>query len=88
MKGKTVRIAAQASYPISRYSRFTVGRHASGRWVVHDQKGLVGGLFTDRASAIHFALEESDRVPGAVCCAPDDAVVSSGSTYEMRLKNN
>ena len=83
-----MRAPPRASYPASRYSRFMVGRDASGRWVVHDQQGLVGGLFPDRASAVHFALEESERVPGAVCCAPDDAVISVGATFETRLKNN
>ncbi len=78
-----MRAPPRASYPSSSRSRFMVGRDANGRWVVRDRNGLVGGLFADRASAVHFALEESDRVPGAVCCAPDDAVISAGAT---RLK--
>jgi len=57
-------------------SRFIVGRDRQGHWVVCDQKGLVGGLFTDRNSAIHFAVFESGHVPGAVCCAPEGAVVT------------
>ena len=68
--------AVQISEPPSHDSRFIVGRDTQGRWVVGDQKGLVGGLVTDRDSAIHFAIFESDHVPGAVCCAPDDAIVT------------
>ncbi|MDE1159649.1 MAG: hypothetical protein PW791_15510 [Neorhizobium sp.] len=51
--------------------RFTVGRDRHGRWIVCDRDGLVGGIFTDRQSAVHFAMFESDHVPGAVCCVPD-----------------
>ena len=83
-----MRAPPRASYPSTRHSRFMVGRDANGRWVVRDQQGLVGGLFADRASAVQFALEESDRVPGAVCCAPDDAVISASTAFETRLKNN
>lgn len=54
--------------------RFMVGRDAQGRWIVRDEKGLVGGLFTDRASAVRFAMFESDYVPGAVCCVPDGTI--------------
>lgn len=53
--------------------RFTVCREAQARWVVHDRQGLVGGLFIDRASAVNFALTESGRVPGAVCCGPSSS---------------
>ena len=83
-----MRAPPRASYPSGRHSRFMVGRDANGRWVVRDRQGLAGGVFADRASAVQFALEESDRVPGAVCCAPDDAVISVGATFEARLKNN
>ncbi|MFI0847073.1 hypothetical protein [Mesorhizobium sp. IMUNJ 23232] len=74
--------AVQKSEPPSRNSRFLVGRDAQGCWVVRDRKGLVGGLFTDRAAAVHFAMVESDRVPGAVSCAPDDAIVSLGPVFD------
>ncbi|MBY5781206.1 MULTISPECIES: hypothetical protein [Rhizobium] len=36
-------------------ARFTVGRDRSGRWIVHDREGLVGGLFM---AALHFAAGE------------------------------
>lgn len=60
-------------YPFcpSHTGRFLVGRDRRGRWIVRDEKGLVGGLFADRASAVRFAMFESDYVPGAVSCVPD-----------------
>jgi hypothetical protein len=73
--------STQKSYPPSHDSRFVVGRDTQGRWVVCDQKGLVGGLFADRDSAIHFAVFESDHVPGAVCCAPEDAILTMAGLY-------
>ncbi|MDP9837279.1 hypothetical protein J2T09_002031 [Neorhizobium huautlense] len=36
----------------------------------------MGGIFRDRASAVHFAIFESDHQPGAVCCVPDGVIVS------------
>ena len=81
-----MRVAIRSSHPYPEHSRFLVGRDASGRWVVRDRKGLIGGLFTDRAAAVHFAIEQSDRVPGAVVCAPDGAIVSLGPTFETKLK--
>ncbi len=56
--------------------RFTVGRDQQGRWVVNDRDGLVGGIFTDRQSAVHFAMFESDHLPGAVCCVPDHVTLT------------
>ncbi|HWK68252.1 MAG TPA: hypothetical protein VNS34_25280 [Rhizobiaceae bacterium] len=54
--------------------RFLVGRDRRGRWIVRDEKGQVGGLFADRASAVRFAMFESDYAPGAVTCVPDGAL--------------
>ncbi|MBX4928613.1 hypothetical protein [Rhizobium binae] len=39
-------------------ARFTVGRDRSGRWIVHDRDGLVGGFFINEAAALHFAAGE------------------------------
>lgn len=64
--------------------RFTVGRDASGRWIVNDIEGKVGGLFTDRASAVHFAMFESDHVPGAVWCVPDHLTLTFGGDHAGR----
>lgn len=57
--------------------RFMVGRDRRGRWIVRDEKGLVGGLFADRASAVRFAMFESGYVPGAVSCVPDGMLSDS-----------
>ena len=54
------------------HSRFFVGRTMDGNWIVCDRKRLVGGLFADKDSAVHFALAESEHLPGAVWCANDD----------------
>ncbi|WP_075289907.1 hypothetical protein [Pararhizobium arenae] len=50
--------------------RFTVGRDHHGWWVVEDKLDRVGGLFASEAAALHFAQEESNRDPSAVCRAP------------------
>ncbi|RDL50073.1 hypothetical protein BLJAPNOD_01188 [Ensifer sp. M14] len=60
-------------------ARFVVGRDNHGWWVVSDRKGLVGGLFTNEAAAIHFAVEASDRHPEDVCRAPDGAAIDLGA---------
>ncbi|WP_105438922.1 hypothetical protein [Neorhizobium sp. T25_13] len=72
--------------PPSRGVRFTVGRDAGGRWIVSDREGLIGGLFTDRASAVHFAMFESDHEPGAVCCVPEDVTLSLGPIFETPVR--
>jgi len=84
MKGRITMRTAQFSHPVPRHSRFLVGRDASGHWVVRDREGLIGGMFVERAAAVHFALEESNRVPGAVSCAPDDVIISLGPTFEPK----
>ncbi|MBA8879765.1 hypothetical protein [Phyllobacterium myrsinacearum] len=52
--------------------RFLVGKNLDGCWIVCDRERLVGGLFADKESAIHFATAESDHLPGAVWCAQDN----------------
>jgi hypothetical protein len=64
--------------------RFTVGRDVGGRWIVNDLEGKVGGLFTDRASAVHFAMFESDHIPGAVWCLPDQVTLTLGEAFNPR----
>lgn len=74
--------ALQESYPSTSSSRFTVGRDVRGQWVVCDRLGLVGGLFADRASAVHFALVESDHCPGAVSCAGEGEILHFSVVFE------
>ncbi|MGF9564756.1 hypothetical protein [Neorhizobium sp. JUb45] len=65
--------------------RFTVGRDKKGCWIVQDRDGLVGGIFRDRASAVHFAMFESDHQPGAVCCLPDGAIASGAEQAALNV---
>lgn len=62
-------------------ARFTVGRDRTGHWVVADRKGLVGGVFADRASAVHFALGECDDNPGDVSAAPEGTVLTLDAVF-------
>ena len=39
-------------------SLFLMGQDAHGNWVVQDQRGMCGGLFADRATALRFAMYE------------------------------
>ncbi|MDR6631420.1 hypothetical protein J2X72_000191 [Phyllobacterium sp. 1468] len=52
--------------------RFLVGRSIDGCWIVCDRQRLVGGIFADKQSAVHFAVAQSEHQPGAVWCAEDD----------------
>lgn len=70
--------------PRSMGIRFTVGRDATGHWIVSDREGLVGGVFSDRASAVHFAMFESGHSPGAVWCLPEHVVLTLGDALELR----
>ncbi|MGP0058696.1 MAG: hypothetical protein ACLPID_05360 [Beijerinckiaceae bacterium] len=40
-------------------AHFIVGRDGADHWVVVETHGLAGGLFTDKATALRFAREES-----------------------------
>ena len=75
--------AVQQAYPPSMKGRFIIGHDATGHWVVCDRFGMTGGLFTDRASAMHFAVTESDHAPDAVSLAPDDAVLSLWNSVDI-----
>jgi len=63
--------------------RFLVGRNIDGNWIVCDRKRLVGGLFADRQSALHFAMSESEHLPGAVWCANDDDCLIADAWADM-----
>ena len=55
---------------ISNSSCLLVGRDRRGRWVVRNQVGTTGGLFIDRAAALHFAMLENGNRPQAVIMVP------------------
>jgi len=56
--------------PCSRPLQFHIGRDSRGNWVVQDDQGLCGGLFTDRAQALRFAMLENGSRPQAVVMVP------------------
>ena len=59
--------------PSSRHSAdtmFRIGKDSHGHWVVQDDKGLYGGLFADRTSALKFAMFENGHRPQAVIMVP------------------
>jgi hypothetical protein len=42
--------------PLSKFPLFFIGKDSHGNWVVQDQQRRRGGLFTERAQALRFAL--------------------------------
>jgi hypothetical protein len=59
-----------ASRPASRSSCLLVGKDRRGQWVVRNEAGTSGGLFIDRAAALHFAMLENGNRPQAVIMVP------------------
>ncbi|CAH1662304.1 hypothetical protein [Chelatococcus asaccharovorans] len=45
---------------------FLVGQNRHGEWVVRNQSGSKGGLFTSREHAMKFALSECGKRPQAI----------------------
>jgi hypothetical protein len=45
---------------------FIIGRDRADQWVVVETHGLAGGLFTDEATALRFARDESRGRQGAI----------------------
>ncbi|MDB5522724.1 MAG: hypothetical protein JWM58_487 [Rhizobium sp.] len=80
--GKSTRM--QWSLPIT--ARFMVGRDNRGYWTVSNESGLIGGPFSDRTSAIHFAMTRSEYAPGAVQCLPDDVTISVDPLFHVGRK--
>jgi hypothetical protein len=64
------RIADKAT-AIQAHLRLVVGRNSHGLWVVREQLGRCGGLFTTRTEAIRFALQEASHGPGTVLISPE-----------------
>ncbi|MDB5618316.1 hypothetical protein [Tardiphaga sp.] len=55
-----------AEPPSCRTSLVLIGRNSRGQWVVQEQNGLYGGLFTHRAAAVRYALFENGQHPEAI----------------------
>lgn len=49
---------------------FRIGKDSHGHWVVQDDRGLCGGIFADRTSALKFAMFENGHRPQAVIMVP------------------
>jgi hypothetical protein len=43
-----------------------IGKNSRGNWVAHEQNGLYGGLFVNRAQAIKYALFENGHHPETI----------------------
>ncbi|TCM72260.1 MULTISPECIES: hypothetical protein [unclassified Rhizobium] len=73
--------SASAIEPLQRRSsaRFIIGQDRNGRWVVQDQRGLVGGVFISEYAARHFAADECDHHPEQICRAADGIVLQFGA---------
>ena len=56
--------------PSSRSPLFMMGQNSRGNWVVQDQRGMCGGLFVDRVTALRFAMFENGNRPQAVVMVP------------------
>jgi hypothetical protein len=56
--------------PCSRSSLFLMGQDSRGNWVVQDQRGMCGGLFVNRVTALRFAMFENGNQPQAVVMVP------------------
>jgi hypothetical protein len=50
----------------SRSTIVFIGKNSRGNWVAQEQDGLYGGLFTNRAAAVRYALFENDHHPETI----------------------
>jgi hypothetical protein len=50
--------------------QFLVGQDEQGHWLAVETHGFGGGIFVTRDAALHYAVSETDRRPGAVRFAP------------------
>ena len=49
---------------------FLVGQDGEGHWLAVETHGLGGGIFVNRDAALHYALGETGRRPGAILLTP------------------
>lgn len=68
---------------VSEPVRFLVGQDQEGHWVARDGRGLVGGLFATRDSALRFAAFESDRRADIVILTPLDRRLTLGGALPI-----
>ncbi|WP_117195879.1 hypothetical protein [Rhizobium terrae] len=55
--------------------RFVVGQDERANWIVHDQLGVVGGIFVSKAAALQFARREACQDMALVSVADDGMIV-------------
>ncbi|WP_342363223.1 hypothetical protein [Terrarubrum flagellatum] len=55
---------------------FFIGLDCDRRWIARDSRGLLGGVFVDKASALKFAMSECDPHARAVLMVPDHVTLS------------
>ncbi|WP_342358373.1 hypothetical protein [Terrarubrum flagellatum] len=65
-----------AGHPAANDVLFFIGLDADRRWIARDNRGLAGGVFVDKASALKFAMFESDHHPHAVLMVPDHVTLN------------
>jgi len=67
---------------------FIVGQDRSGRWIVRDEQGLIGGVFRDREAAERFAAFESGHRAGAVRHVPQGVRIELTGPLPRALARN
>jgi hypothetical protein len=63
-------VMIQVAPASSQRCSWLIGKDRNGHWVVRDQSGQHGGMFVDRAEALHFVMFETARHPQAVSMVP------------------
>lgn len=81
---KTAALSLTAALEAPRH-RFFVGVDAHGRWIVRDDRGLVGGMFADRESALRFASLEGDVDGADVTVLPETETLPMMGDMPERL---
>ena len=57
---------AAAPSEIDTSGAFLIGQDRDGHWLAVQGSGLRGGIFRDRASAVHYARDETECREGAI----------------------
>lgn len=69
---------------LSQRSPWLIGKDEQGHWIVRDQAGLNGGIFVDRAAALHFALLENGHGPNAAVMVPGTIALDMAPLNALR----
>ncbi len=63
--------------PLSGFALVLIGQNSRGQWVAQEQRGLFGGVFKNRLSALRYALFENGHHP--------EAIVETASLLELDM---